>query len=402
MVAQVIMPQGGQDIEKGTIVRWHRRAGETVRKGEVVCEIETEKTVIEVTAPQDGVVLRTFYAEGEEAKVFSVIAVVGDPGEAIPEGLAPSGVTVSAVEKASRGETQGTSPAARAGAGDGKIRVSPKARQLATEKGVPLDGITGTGPQGSITAEDVLVAAERLSRGRSPEGGEAALGRSVPMSKVAKVTARRMLLSKQSIPHFYVTIAVDMTAAKKYRSDFNTRLPKADTDGISITDLITRACVLALTEYPQLNSMVKDEGILILWDDLNVGIATATDAGLVVPVVEGADALSLAELSNRTREIVAAAREGRQISVAPARFTISNMGMHGVDNFTAIINPPEAAILAVSSVKSTVVPAEDGSIQVRDMMNATLSMDHRVGDGVLAARFLNFVRALLEDPAKLG
>jgi pyruvate dehydrogenase E2 component (dihydrolipoamide acetyltransferase) len=402
MVAQVIMPQGGQDIEKGTIVRWHRRAGQPVRKGDVVCEVETEKTVIEVTAPQDGVVLRTFFAEGEEANVFSVIAVVGDPGEAIPEGLVPSEPAAISVEKASREEGQARPAAARAGTGDGKLRVSPKARQLAQERGVALEGITGTGPQGSITAEDVVAAAERPSRGRPPEEAAADHGRLAPMSKVAKVTARRMLLSKQSIPHFYVTVSVDMTAAKKYRSDFNSRLPDPDTDGISITDLITRACVLALREYPQLNSMVKDEGNLILWDDLNVGIATATDAGLVVPVVEGADALSLAELAKRRRQVVAAAREGRQISVAPARFTISNMGMYGVDNFLAIINPPEAAILSVSSVKPTVVPAEDGSLQVRDMMNATLSLDHRVGDGVLAARFLNSVRTLLEEPAKLG
>lgn len=402
MVVQVIMPQGGQDIEKGTIVRWHRKVGEPVRKGDVVCEVETEKTVIEVTAPQDGVVLRTFFAEGEEAKVFSVIAVVGNPGEAIPDALVPSKPPSSGVEKASPEEGQARPAAARAGTGDGKIRVSPKARQLALERGVALDGITGTGPQGSITAEDVLAAAERLARGRTPEEAAADHGRLAPMSKVAKVTARRMLLSKQSIPHFYVTVAVDMTAAKSYRSDLNSRLPNADTDGISLTDLITRACVLGLREFPQLNSTVKDEGNLIRWDDLNVGIAAATDAGLVVPVVEGADALSLAELAKRTRQVVAAAREGRQISVAPARFTISNMGMHGVDNFLAIINPPEAAILSVSSVKPTVVPAEDGSIQVRDIMNATLSMDHRVGDGVLAARFLNFVRALLEEPAKLG
>jgi len=301
-----------------------------------------------------------------------------------------------------RGKDRREPAAARAAAGDEKVRVSPKARQLATERGVPLDGITGTGPQGSITAEDVLAAAERLSRQWPPEGARENLGRCVPMGKVAKVTARRMLLSKQSIPHFYVTVAVDMTAAKSYRSDFNSRLPNADTDGISLTDLITRACVLALREFPQLNSTVKDEGNLILWDDLNVGIAAATDAGLVVPVVEGADALSLAELAKRTRQVVAAAREGRQISVAPARFTISNMGMYGVDNFLAIINPPEAAILSVSSVKPTVVLAEDGTIQVRDMMNATLSMDHRVGDGVLAARFLSLIRALLEEPAKLG
>ena len=402
MVVQVVMPQGGQDIEKGTIVRWHRKAGEPVRKGEVVCEVETEKTVIEVTAPQDGVVLRTFYAEGEEAKVLSVIAVVGDPGEAIPDALVPFKVAVSAVERASREEGQAPPLAAQADTEGGKIRVSPKARLLATERGVPLDGITGTGPQGSITAEDVLAASERLSRRRPPQGAGENLGQSVPMSKVAKVTARRMLHSKQSIPHFYVTVAVDMTAAKKYRSDFNSRLPNSDTDGISITDLVTRACVLALREFPQLNSTVKDEGTLILWDDLNVGIAASTEAGLVVPVVEGADALSLAELAKCTRQVVAAAREGRQISVAPARFTISSMGMYGVDNFLAIINPPEAAILSVSSVKPTVVPAEDGTIQVRDMMNATLSMDHRVGDGVLAARFLNSVRALLEDPAKLG
>jgi pyruvate dehydrogenase E2 component (dihydrolipoamide acetyltransferase) len=402
MVAQVIMPQGGQDIETGRIVRWHRKDGDSVRKGEVVCDVETEKTVIEVTAPRDGVLLRTFCAEGEEAKVFSVIALVGDPGEAIPEGLEPSVTPPSAAGRVPPGGGQARPAATRGGGRDERIRVSPKARQLASEKGVPLEGITGTGPQGSITADDVLAAAERGSSGRPSGGAEANPGRVVPMSKIAKVTARRMLLSKQSIPHFYVTVAVDMTAAKHYREDFNSRLPNAAADGISITDLTTRSCVLALREFPQLNSMARDEGNLVLWDDINVGIATATDAGLVVPVVEQADGLSLTELAQRTRQVVAAARESRQISVAPARFTISNLGMHHVDNFLAIINPPEAAILSVASVKPTVVPAEDGSVGVRDMMNVTLSMDHRVGDGVLAARFLNFVRGLLENPAKLG
>jgi pyruvate dehydrogenase E2 component (dihydrolipoyllysine-residue acetyltransferase) len=401
MVAQVIMPQGGQDIEKGTIVRWHRKDGEPVKKGEVICEVETEKTVIEVTAPQDGVLLRTFHAEGEEAKVLSVIAVVGDPGETIPEDLTPSGAAVGAAGRASPGDGQAPATARTAAAG-GKLRVSPKARQLAEEKGIALEEIEGTGPQGSITAEDVLVAVGRVGGGGPSAGSVPDHGRLVSMSKVGKVTARRMALSKHTIPHFYVTVAIDMTAAKKYRSEFNSHVPSAETDGVSITDLITRACVLALREYPQLNSTVKDEESLILWDDVNVGIATATEAGLVVPVVEGADALSLEELGNRTRQVVAAAREGRQISVAPARFTISNMGMFGVDNFLAIINPPEAAILSVSSMRPAVVASEDGSLQVRDMMNATLSMDHRIGDGVLAARFVNFVKALLEEPAKLG
>jgi len=401
MVVQVIMPQGGQDIEKGTIVRWNRKTGDSVGRGDVICEVETEKTVIEVTAPRDGVLLRTFYAEGEEAKVFSVIAVVGDPGEKVPEELTPSRFAASPAGRPSPTEEQ-VPPAARAIVTDGKPRASPKAKQLALEKGIALDEIEGTGPQGSITAEDVLAAAEQMTRGRASEAAGPARGRSVPMGKIGKVTARRMSLSKQTIPHFYVTVAIDMTAAQKYRSDFNSRLPSAEADAISITDLITRACVLALREFPQLNSTVKDEANLMLWDDVNVGIATATEAGLVVPVVEGADELSLAELAKRTHHAVAAAREGRQLTLAPARFTISNMGMFGVDSFLAVINPPEAAILSISSIRPTVVAAQDGSLQVRDMMNATLSMDHRVGDGVLAANFLNRVKTLLEEPERLA
>jgi pyruvate dehydrogenase E2 component (dihydrolipoamide acetyltransferase) len=267
---------------------------------------------------------------------------------------------------------------------------------------VGLDGIVGTGPQGSITADDVLRAADAAQQGGQHLRPALDHGRLAPMTKVGKVTARRMALSKQSIPHFYVTVSVDMTAAMGFRSDFNSRLPDPEADGVSITDLITRSCALAMKEFPAINSTVRDESTLIVWDDINLGIATSTDAGLVVPVLEDADSMTLAELSRITRRIVAAAREGRQISVAPARFTISNMGMYGVDNFIAIINPPEAAILSVSSAKPTIVPAQDGTPQIRDLMNLTLSLDHRVGDGVLAANFLNRVKALLEDPAKLG
>jgi len=400
MAMQVVMPQGGQDIEKGTVVQWLRKEGDTVRKGDVICEVETEKTVIEVCAPQDGILLKTYVAAGEEAKVLSVIAMVGTPGEVVSDAamaLEPAGSPKSNAATGTGGRP--STPPTPEGA---KLRVSPKARRLAEERGVDLRGITGTGPQGSIAAEDVIRAP-----GTVPPAGEKPQaapnhGRLVPMTKVGIVTARRMTLSKLSIPHFYVTVSVDMTAAKEFRSNYNSRLADPEVQGISITDLITRSCVLALADFPAINSTVRDESTLILWDDINIGIATATDAGLVVPVLEGAGSMTLMELATTTRRIVAAAREGRQITVAPARFTISNMGMHGVDNFIAIINPPEAAILSVSSVKPTIVPAQDGTPQVRDLMNLTLSMDHRVGDGVVAARFLNRIRARLEDPAKLG
>jgi pyruvate dehydrogenase E2 component (dihydrolipoamide acetyltransferase) len=218
------------------------------------------------------------------------------------------------------------------------------------------------------------------------------------MSRVGKVTARRMLESKQSIPHFYVSVTVDMTEAVHFRGAYNARPGIADGERLSFTDLIVRAAALAMKVHPRINSTVRDEDSLIIWDDINIGIAVATDAGLIVPVLEKVDALLLPAIIEQSRRVAAMARDGRQSAWIPARLTISNLGMYNVDNFVAIINPPEAAILAVSSVRKQLVVYDNGGFAPRDMMNMTLSMDHRIGDGVLAARFANEIRMLLEQP----
>lgn len=390
MVSNVIMPQGGQDIETGRVIRWYRAPGETVRKGEPICDVETEKTVIEVTAPRDGVLLATYVAEGQEARVFTMIAAIGDPGDVPPAAGPPAG-KVEAAQAAPVARPLGRD-APRAA--HGRRLVTPRAKRLADEQGIDLERITGTGPQGSITADDVLNARPAAPRAE-PEHG-----RTVAMSRIGRVTARRMALSKQAIPHFYVSMSIDMTAAVGFREVHNART--AAGDSLSLTDLITRACALALREVPEVNCSVKEEGQLVRWEDVHIGIATATDEGLVVPVLENADRLTLPEIGVQTRRIVSAARAGKQVSTAPARFTLSNLGMFGVDNFVAIINPPEVAILAVGAVMPMVLPAPDGTLQARQVMQVTLSMDHRAGDGLLAARFLNCVKKHLEDPATLG
>jgi pyruvate dehydrogenase E2 component (dihydrolipoamide acetyltransferase) len=229
-------------------------------------------------------------------------------------------------------------------------------------------------------------------------------GKVLPLNKVRKVIAQRMQVSKQFIPHFYVTVAVDMTDALHFREKFNKRPALAKEDMLSVNDLLVRACALTLKEFPQVNSSVLDEQNLILWEDIHIGIAVALDEGLVVPVLEHADWLNLSQIPRQTRRLITLAKEGKQASLASSRFTISNLGMFQVESFMAIINPPEAAILAVASVEKRVMPpaGDQLGLRLRDIMNMTLSLDHRIGDGVLAARFLNRVRELLEEPDLLA
>ena len=388
MPTQLIMPQGGQDIEKGSVVRWLKEEGQPVAKGETICEVETEKAVFEVSAPTDGVLLKIVVPAGEEAAIFSVIGYIGRSGEAIP----------AAVGKHEAEVLRDIPAGARREADRATVAVSPKARKLAEERGVDLGEILGTGPGGRITSEDVLKAAEAQGRAAGAPDSKAERGQIVPMTKVGRVTARRMAQSKQTIPHFYVSTSVDMSRAVAFRAQLN---QDGEREGVSITDLITRACALALRGYPQINSSIKDEENLLRWDEINIGIAVATGQGLVVTVLEGAEDLSLQEISLRTRRLVDMARAGKQASLAPSRFTISNLGMYNVDNFIAVINPPEAGILAVSSIVPKVVALAGRAVGVRESMNITLSVDHRVVDGVIAAGFINAVTDLLEDPEKL-
>jgi len=401
MTTEIIMPQGGQDIVVGKVVRWLRAEGDHVAEGDILCEIETEKAVFEVNSPCEGYLRRILVKEGEEASILSVIGYLGGLEEDVP----------TSVQREERTDNVGTrvappreGPDVASGLGGLEgVPVSPRARRLADEKEVPLSIIKGTGAGGRITEKDVLAFIERRAeQSVASSTDQVAGGRIVPMSKVQGATARRMQESKQTVPHFYLTSSVDMSKAMKYRGELSSRRNDPGAEQVSVTDLVIRACVIAFRENPKLNSSVLDGQRIVLWEDLNIGLAVAVGDELVVPVIESIHLHSLEGIARERARVVARAREGKQSSLAPARFTISNLGMFGVDQFLPIINPPETAILGISSIeKSQIVMSED-TVCVRDMVSLSLSVDHRAINGVVACRFLQAVKTALENPASLG
>jgi len=403
MAVKVIMPQGGQDIKEGSIVGWLKKEGESVKQGEVICEVETEKAVFEVQAPGDGILVKIVAQDGDKVPIFSVIGIIAEPGEKVDiervlaeEKKEDRGIDVSRIRQ--RLGMPGEEKADR-------VRASGRAKRLAEERGIDLSLIEGTGPQGRVTEKDVLGYLEWYeTKAETVQAmgtrAETSRGRAVPMSKMRSVVARRMQQSKQTIPHFYVTVAVDMTEATAFRDTFNGGLDSEKGGKISINDMITKAAALALEEFYQVNCTLQNGNILYL-KEINIGVAVGRDEGLIVPVLEGADKLSLGDIARKTKEIVALSRAGKQASLTPGSFTITNMGMFDVENFIAIINPPESAILSVGTTEKQVVVDDDGSLRIRDMMRMTLSVDHRLVDGVMAARFVNKVKYHLQNPKTL-
>jgi pyruvate dehydrogenase E2 component (dihydrolipoamide acetyltransferase) len=400
MVTRVIMPQGGQDIEVGSVVRWLKKEGDRVNKGEVICEVETEKAVFEVEAPEDGFLRKIVVKEGQQAPIFSVIGIVGKKDEAIDvDSILAEGKKEKAGPDISKLRARLETIKGQAAE---KVSITPRAKKIAMERGIPISSIKGSGPKGRIKEEDVLQFGQGVPSDRGLSSGEhISGGRKVPMTKVRKVIARKMSKSKQLVPHFYVSVSVDMTEALQFLAEFNETLDNPEEESLSVNDLIIKACALCLEEFPQLNSSVLDEENIVHWDDINIGIAVGLDTGLVVPVLENADRLKLPQIGRETRHLVEMARAGKQVSLAPGRFTISNMGMFHVDNFIAIINYPETAILAIASIEKRVVALDGGSIGLRDMMTITLSVDHQVVDGIIASRFINKVKFHLENPKSL-
>lgn len=399
MATKIIMPQGGQDITEGTVVSWLKEEGDSVKKGDVICEVETEKAVFEVESPIDGVLLKIVAREGEKVPIFSVIGVVGEPGEKFDldqivdqEKREEPGVDVSKIRKRLEAKGRGEK---------GKMKISGRARKLAETKGVDLSQVKGTGPRGRITEKDILNYIEHQDLAQAPAapqkakpGGER--GKMVSMSKMRRVIARRMQQSKQTAPHFYVTVSVEMTKAFKLRDEIN----QAGEDTISINDMITRAVALALEEFYQVNCSMEGDHIVYL-KDINIGIAVSLDEGLVVPVLAQVDKLSLKEIAQETKRVIALAKSGKQATLTPGTFTISNMGMLDVENFVAIINPPESAILAIGTTEKKVVVSNDNDLRIRDVMKMTLSIDHRVIDGATASKFINKIKYHLQHPKTL-
>lgn len=398
MATQVIMPQGGQDINEGTVVKWLKSETDTIKKGDVLCEVETEKIVFEVEAPADGVLLKIVVPEGGLAPIFSTIAIIGEPGETLDFEIS-SAETQPEQQAQNIPVHQGQSIEQRHSP-SGKKKVSGRAKKLAAQEGIDLDAVQGTGPNGRIVEKDVRAKMLEQASASKPSPSVTPVqkdrGRSVPLSKMRKIIGRRMQQSKQTIPHFYVTVSVMMDEAIQLRQTLNqVAEPK-----ISMNDLIIKGSALALEEFVQVNAMIQDEDLVFL-DEVNIGIAVGLDEGLVVPVLPRVETLSLKDIARQSKELINRVQEGKQPNLEPGSFTVSNMGMLNVENFTAIINPPESAILAVGSTEKKVVVSSSNDLCIRNMMKMTLSVDHRLVDGVLASKFLNKIKYHLQNPQTL-
>ena len=387
------MPKLGITMEEGKLVRWIKSKGDEVTEGEAILEIEAEKATVELEAPVSGVLREIVVEEDQTVPVGALLGIITAADEEIGEVPGARGEAVQ-TEKPEGTELETVVSKKLGFAGEvttGAIKASPAARRLAKEKGVDLSRLQGTGPGGRIVAEDVLQAAESVAR---PQGG-VAIKEVRPLTAMRRVIAERMSQSKRAIPHFYVSVDADMTDVMKIRADWQERSAGPVP---SINDFVLWACAQSLKEFALLNSAHSEQGLQV-FSDINIGVAVAVQEGLVVPVIRNADRLPLSQLAQKSQQLLQKTQQGKLIPLdyEGGTFTVSNLGMFGVDSFTAIINPPQCAILAVGRVAPRVAPY-DGGMAVRSMMTMTLSADHRIVDGVLTARFLQGVKGLLERP----
>ena len=393
MPTNVIMPALGVAQQTGTLLKWLKAEGQSVAKGEPLMEIETDKATVEVEAAAAGVLTQVIAKAGDEVPVGQTIALIVAPGESPPEKIIPSASPFRATQAIALQPTvKAVAQPEAVESRTGRLLASPAAKRIAREEAIDLPTIKGSGPEGSIVAQDVLQAAKQ----RSPSSiAMPAVQEIVPLNSMRRIAAERMTQSKQSAPHFYISMDIDMTSVSKLRTAWKER----EADGQpSINDFILHACARALKNFPSLNSTFTERGIKV-HKDINIGMAVALDEGLVVPVIRNTDHLSLGELAVQARALVDKAQTKKlfPLDYEGGTFTVSNLGMLGVDSFIAIINPPQCAILAVGRVAPRVV-AEDEMFSIKSFMTATLSADHRIVDGAIAARFLREVKKLLERP----
>lgn len=428
MAIEFIMPQLGLTMTEGTVSKWFKQVGDRIAVGDVIVEISTDKITNQVEATGNGTILDILVQEGEVAPVKAVLAVIGEPGEKVATASRAAAVEAAAAVEVSAAATR-QAPVAVTGEW---VKASPLARKTARESGINLALVTGTGPDGRVVERDVLafseqqaaapkasplaakIAAEHevalapLYQGKrimkddvlaaiTPAVAPAAdATKGVPITGMRKVIAERMAESWQTAPHVHHTVEVDMYEATQFKDKLTSMGMK-----LSFTELIVKAAAKALTEFPMVNNSLID-GMLVTNEAISVGIAVAVDNGLLVPVIRNADHKSLSQLRTEINDLGERARQGKLLpdDYTGGTFTISNLGMYGVDHFTPIINPPESAILGVCrTVERPVVV--DGAIAIRPMMNLVLGYDHRLVDGALASRYMARVRQLLEQPLLL-
>jgi pyruvate dehydrogenase E2 component (dihydrolipoamide acetyltransferase) len=391
MATEVIMPALGVAQEKGTLVNWLKAEGDSVVKGEPLMEVETDKATVEIEAPASGILAHLSAAPGDEVPVGQRIALILTPGE--PSGKkSQSKPTPTPAESKEAPKPLVQAPRTETPPVAGRIAASPAARRIAKERKMDLAALRGTGPQGTIVAEDVLRASKTQP---SVAAAPPQLRETIQLSAMRRIVGERMSKSKQTAPHFYISMDMDMTEVERQRRE---RKERGEKEIPSINDFIVYATARVLRDFPSLNAAYTEHGVE-LFSDINIGMAVALEEGLIVPVIRNADRLSLDQLVHKSRELVEKAQKKKlfPLDYEGGTFTISNLGMFGVDNFVAIINPPQAAILAVGQVAQRVVP--DGQkVAIRSMMTMTLSADHRMTDGAIAAKFLGGVKKLLENP----
>ena len=415
MATNVVMPQMGYDMREGTVVRWYKQEGESVDRGEVIADIETDKATVEFEAYTGGVLGRIVAQEGTAVPVGNLIAIITEPGESVPEVEAAAAPPAAApapppVPAAAPTPTAAPSAAPAPAPSDGQVRASPIARRLARERGIDLSLLTGTGPNGRITERDIEsyqptapeptpAAAAAPAPAPATQPVAAPADSRIELSRMRQTIARVTSDSKSSAPHFYVTAEIDMGKAMALRRDVN---DESDPENrVSVNDLMVKACALALAKHPKFNSFFRGDHLEV-HGAMNIGIAIALESGLILPGVSNCESKSLLQIAAATKDLISRANSGtlRNEEYSSTTFSISNMGMFDVESFTAIIYPPHAAILAVGSVKQQPV-VRDGELEVGTMMKATLSTDHRVADGAEAAQFLMEIKRILENPVSL-
>lgn len=455
MAKEIIMPKFGFTMEESTIVQWLVQEGAVVEQGDPICEVTTDKINMEVEAPADGIIAGIRYQAGDVVPVTDIIAWVIQEGEQVPDMPAPSKIPASTAEPAApapvpaanaapassnnvaatpiarrMAEAEGVDLSQVAGSGPegkitredverylqdqsaagGKVRATPAARRVAREHSLDLAMITGTGPRGRVQEVDALAAAANKTRPAAAGTMAAAPMVSIvpsgepqiiPLEGMRRTIAQRLQASYQQAPHILFTIDINMSKANEFRKYANERVPEGQLR-ISMTAIIVKATAWALRRYPIVNSYLMDDRIMIM-PDVNVGMAVALEDGLIVPVIHHADQKGLMQIGSEVVDLSERARTGhlRPQEVADGTFTISNLGMYGIDQFTSIINPPQVGILSVGRIAKRFVPGEHDEPLALPLMTVTLAVDHRVIDGAVGANFLTAVRDALEEPASV-
>lgn len=402
MASKVIMPKLSPTMEEGQIARWLKKEGDKVSMGEPLAEIDTDKATMEMQALANGVLRKILIGEGESAPLGQLIAVIGEPNEDIasmlseaPPAPAPPKKEEPAPEPAPQVQAAAAAPVST---NSGRMIASPLAARMAADSGLDLRSIQGSGPNGRIIKRDIETALSKPKAASVVATGTASGYRDEPATQIRQTIAKRLVTSLGPIPHFFLTVDIEMDRAAEMRESVKALDPDLK---ISINDIIIKVAAAALLQHPQVNASYQEK-VVRYYEHADIGVAVAIEDGLITPVVRAADQKSLSQIAKEVRELAERARSKKlkPEEYTGATFSISNLGMFGIDEFTAVINPPEGAILAIGAMTAKPV-ARDNQLVIRQMMRVTMSCDHRVIDGATGAKFLQTFKKMLENPLYL-